>query len=167
LGRPKPFGQPKTAGGGSTPKSLHNIERDMKRNTGGRPPKQDPAIHRYGIKLNSEEKLMFERSMERSGITDRAKYIKSVLFGREVKVVKIDKAASDYYIRLTNFYRQFQAVGNNYNQTTKAIKSNFGEKRGLAMLYRLEKATIELIVLSRKIIELTREFAEKYNPDGR
>ena len=110
---------------------------------------------------------MLERSMEQAGITDRARYIKSVLFGREIKVVKIDKAASDFYTRLTNFYRQFQAIGNNYNQTVKALKANFGEKRALHMMAGLEKATVELIVLSRKIVELTKEFAEKYGPDGR
>ena len=110
---------------------------------------------------------MLERSMEHAGITDRAKYIKSVLFGREIKVVKIDKAASDFYARLTNFYRQFQAIGNNYNQTVKALKTNFGEKRARHMMAGLEKATVELIVLSRKIVELAKEFAEKYDPDGR
>jgi hypothetical protein len=134
----------------------------MKNSKVGRPPKKDPAIHRYGFKLNSQEKLIFERMMERTGITDRSRYIKSVLFERELKVVKIDKATMDYYIRLTNFYHQFQAIGNNYNQTTKAIKTNFGEKRGLAMLYRLEKATIELVVLSKQIVELTREYESKW-----
>jgi hypothetical protein len=133
-----------------------------KRNLGGRPPKKDPAIYRYGIKLNLQEKLKFDRMFDLSGVTERSRYIKSVLFDREIKVVKIDKAAMDYYIRLTNFYHQFQAIGNNYNQTTKAIKTNFDEKRGLQMLYRLEKTTIELIVLSKKIVELTREFEEKH-----
>ncbi len=134
----------------------------MKRNTGGRPPKNDPTNHFYGFKLNSEEKLHFEQLMDKAGISNRSEYIKSVLFGREIKVVKIDKATTDFYIRLTNFYHQFQAIGNNYNQTTKAIKSNFGEKRGLQMLHRLEKATIELVILSKKIVELTKEFEEKY-----
>jgi hypothetical protein len=87
----------------------------------GRPPVTDPTVHSCGFKLNSREKLQLERMMAGAGITDRSKYIKSVLFGREVKVVKIDKAAMDYYMRLTNFYHQFQAIGNNYNQTTKAI----------------------------------------------
>ena len=67
-----------------------------------------------------------------------------------------------YYIRLTNFYAQFQAIGNNYNQTIKAIKANFSEKRALVLLGKLEKTTVQLIVLSEKIIELTREFEEKY-----
>jgi hypothetical protein len=30
------------------------------------------------------------------------------------------------------------------------------------MLFRLEKATIELIVLSKQIVELTREFEQKW-----
>ena len=60
-----------------------------------------------------------------------------MLFGREIKVVKIDKATMDYYIRLTNFYHQFQAIGNNYNQTVKAVKSNFSDKRALALLYKI------------------------------
>ncbi len=134
----------------------------MKKMQGGRPPKQDPANHFCGFKMTSQEKLQFERMMERAGITDRSRYIKSVLFGREVKVVKIDKARMDYYARLTNFYHQYRAIGNNYNQTTKAIKANFGEKRGLAMLYRLEKAMMELVAISRNIVELTREFEEKW-----
>ena len=37
----------------------------------------------------------------------------------------------DYYVRLTNFYHQFQAVGNNYNQAVKAIKTNFGGETGI------------------------------------
>ena len=131
-------------------------------NKGGRPRMKDPAAHIVNFRLNDTEKLLFDQMLDRSGITDRSKYIKSVLFGREIKVVKIDKATMDYYIRLTNFYHQFQAIGNNYNQTVKALKSNFGEKRGLSMLYKLEKATIELVVISRSVIELTREFEERW-----
>lgn len=134
----------------------------MKKNHGGRPPKPDPAVHRYGIKLTSQERFRFEQMMDAAGISDRSKYIKSVLFGREIKVVRIDKASMDYYIRLTGFYRQFQAIGNNYNQVVKALKANFGEKRALHLMYKLEKLTVELIVLSKRIAELTREFEQKY-----
>ena len=100
----------------------------------GRKPKSDPAVHRYVVRLNSEEN----------------------------KVVKIDKATMDYYIRLTNFYHQFQSIGNNYNQTVKAVKTNFGEKRAYALLRNLEKATIDLVLLSKRIIMLTREFEDAY-----
>ena len=64
-------------------------------------------------------------------------------------------------MRLTNFYTQFQAVGVNYNQTVKAIKTNFSEKRALVLLRQLEKATFELVAINKKIIELTQEFEQK------
>ena len=117
----------------------------------GRKSKSDPAVYRYGIKFNSRENAQFELSFQ-----------KSVLLNKEIKVVRIDKAAMDYYVRLTNFYHQFQAVGNNYNQAVKAIKTNFGEKRAYALLRNLEKVTIDLVVLSKRIIMLTREFEETY-----
>ena len=50
----------------------------------------------------------------------------------------------------------------NYNQAVKAIKTNFGEKRAYALLRNLEKVTIDLVVLSKRIIMLTREFEETY-----
>ena len=128
----------------------------------GRKPKDDPAVFRYGIKLNSQERGKFELLFAKSGIRQRARFIKAMIFGREMKVVKIDKATMDYYVRLTNFYHQFQGIGNNYNQTVKAVKTNFGEKRAYALLRNLEKATIDLVVLSKRIIMLTREFEEEY-----
>ena len=143
-------------------KKTRTEKNPKKRRTAGRKPKSDPAVFRYGIKLNSEENGKFELLFERSGLSQRSKFIKSMLFGREIKVVKIDKATMDYYVRLTNFYHQFQAIGNNYNQTVKAVKSNFSDKRALALLYKLEKITMELVVLSRQIIALTREYEEKY-----
>ncbi len=128
----------------------------------GRKSKADPAVYRYGIKFNSQENDQFELLFRKSGMAYRARFIKAVLLDKEIKVVRIDKAAMDYYIRLTNFYHQFQSIGNNYNQTVKAVKTNFGEKRAFALLRNLEKATIDLVVLSKRIIMLTREFEEEY-----
>lgn len=128
----------------------------------GRKPKTDPAVYRYVVRLNSEENVKFDIQFQKSGLRERSKFIKAMIFGKEIKVVRIDKATMDYYVRLTNFYHQFQAIGNNYNQTVKAIKNNFGEKRAYALLRNLEKTTIDLVVLSKRIIMLTREFEEEY-----
>ena len=141
------------------------MEENSKRKTrkgAGRKPKADPAVHRYVVRLNSEENGHFEIRFQKSGLKQHSKFIKAMIFGHEMKVVRIDKAAMDYYIRLTNFYHQFQAIGNNYNQTVKAVKSNFGEKRAFALLRNLEKATIDLVVLSKRVIMLTQEFEEEY-----
>jgi hypothetical protein len=123
---------------------------------------KDTATHRYYIRLNNEENARFKTLFLQSGMKDKTGFFKNMIFSHVMKTVKIDKAAIDYYIRLTNFYAQFQAIGNNYNQTVKAIKTNFSEKRALVLLYRLEKTTIELVALSKKIIELTRDFEHKF-----
>lgn len=133
-----------------------------KKRTPGRKPKNDPSIYRYTVNMNEEENGKFRLLLEKSGIQNISRFIHHTLFGKEIKIVQINKATVDYYMRLTNFYHQFQAVGNNYNQTVKAIKTNFSEKRALALLYKLEKATIELTYISKQIMALTKEFEDKY-----
>ena len=61
-------------------------------------------MYRYGIKLNAEENGQFELRFAKSGLKYKARFIKAMILDREMKVVKLDKAAMDYYIRLTNFY---------------------------------------------------------------
>jgi hypothetical protein len=129
---------------------------------GGRKPKADPCRHRYSFNLNDTDNVQFLSLFDASGLKDKAHFITSCIFNRELKVVKIDKAAMDYYMRLTNFHSQFRAIGNNYNQVTKAIKGTFTDKKALAFLYKLENVTKELIVLNQKIIALTKEFEEKW-----
>ena len=128
----------------------------------GRKPKTDPAVYRYVVRLNSEENVKFDIQFQKSGLRERSKFIKAMIFGKEIKVVRIDKATMDYYVRLTNFYHQFQAIGNNYNQTVKAIKNNFGEKRARALLYKLERLSLELMLVCKKVMALTQEYERKW-----
>lgn len=71
----------------------------------------------------------------------------------------------DYYMRLTTFHSQFRAIGVNYNQAVKSIKFAFEEKKALLLLLlllaKLEKSTLELVVLNRQVIDLTQEFEVK------
>jgi hypothetical protein len=129
---------------------------------GGRPPKIDPAVHRYSISLNDEENARFLTLFETSGMHVMAHFITACIFQKGIKTVKIDKATMDYYMRLTSFYSQFRAVGVNYNQVVKILYQKFSEKKASAYLYKLEKQTIELAVLSKKIIQLTEEFELKH-----
>ena len=75
-------------------------------------------------------------------------------------MVKVDKAAYDFYTRLTNFYAKFRATGNNYNQCVKAIHSIYGEKKTLAFLYKLTAETLKLEQLMKQVVALTKEFRE-------
>jgi hypothetical protein len=137
-------------------------EEKKNRNLGGRPPKIDPAVHRYSISLTAEENARFLTLFETSGMHVMAHFITACVFQKGIKTVKIDKATMDYYMRLTSFYSQFRAVGVNYNQVVKILYQKFSERKALAYLYKLEKQTAEFAVLSQKIISLTEEFEEKY-----
>jgi hypothetical protein len=65
----------------------------------GRKPKANRAVHRYGIKLTDDENARFTTLFLQSGMNEKAKFIKNMIFGNEMKTVKIDKAAMDYYMR--------------------------------------------------------------------
>lgn len=124
----------------------------------GRKPKSDPAVFRYSISFNTIDHARFLALFDQSGMRTKAHFITARIFGEPFKVIKIDKAAVEYYTRLTALYSQYRGIAVNYNQVVKALNTNFSEKKALAFLYKLEKATMELADLNRQIIELTREF---------
>lgn len=123
----------------------------------GRKPKADPAVFRYSISFNAIDHARFLALFDQSGMRITAR-----IFGEPFKVIKIDKAAVEYYTRLTALYSQYRGIAVNYNQVVKALNTNFSEKKALAFLYKLEKATMELADLNRQIIELTREFETRW-----
>lgn len=139
-----------------------NVSNTPKRGKGGRSPKTDPANYRYSVNFTAVEHARFLTMFEESGLQSKARFIAARVFGDEFRVVKIDRSAMEYVTKLTSFHAQFRAVGVNYNQVVKELHSNFSEKKALALLYKLEKTTIELAETGRKIVELSEEFREKY-----
>lgn len=135
---------------------------ESNRSKGGRIPTDDPAVFRYNISFNSLEHDKFLSLFEQSEMKVKAHFITACIFNKPIKVVKLDKYTHDYYIRLTTFFGQFRSVGTNYNQVVKALNSNFTEKKALAFLYKLEKATIELTEIYKQVVELTNEFETKW-----
>jgi len=136
-------------------------EKFHQRRKAGRTPKSDPAIFRYAISLNEVENAAFLGRFDESGMTMKAHFITTCIFDKHIKVVRLDKVAIDYYMRLTTFYSQFRAIGVNYNQVVKTITTSFPEKKGLALLAKLEKITIELVASNRQIMNLTEELEVK------
>ncbi|WP_455606333.1 conjugal transfer protein MobA [Bacteroides sp.] len=128
----------------------------------GRKPKSNPADRKYSFRLNADENTRFEKLLADSGARDLTLFIKKSIFSGQIRVVKIDKATMDYYIKLTEFHKQFQAIGNNYNQVVRSLKNNFGEKRAMALLYKLEKLSIELMLVCKKVMALTQEYERKW-----
>jgi len=127
----------------------------------GRNLKSDPAIFRHTISLNEEQNTAFLGRFDESGMKVKAHFITACIFDKAIRVVKLDKGVMDYYMRLTSFHSQFRAIGVNYNQAVKSIKFAFEEKKALYYLAKLEKATIELVVLNRQILDLTQVFEVK------
>ena len=129
---------------------------------GGRHPKKDPAVHRYSISLTADENARFLSLYEASRMDVMAHFITACVFQKGITTITVDKAAMDYYMRLTTLFGQFRAVGTNYNQVVKILYRNFSEKKAAAYLYKLEKQTAEMAVLCQKIILLTEEFETKH-----
>lgn len=135
---------------------------NKKQNKGGRKPKINPSVHRHVFRLTDEENARLLSLFESSGMNNKAKFIISLLFQREIKMVKIDVPAMDYHSQLTKFYSQFRAIGVNYNQIVKIFYRNFSEKKAAAYLFKLEKQTTEMAVLCQQVIQLTQELEVKY-----
>lgn len=133
-----------------------------KRGKGGRPPKNDPAKHRLTVNLTDTQHAGFLAMFEQSGVQSLSGFISARIFGDEFRVVKTDASAVEFTAKLTALHSQFRSVGVNYNQIVKELHSNFGEKKALALLYKLEKATVELAGIGREVMQLCEQFKAKY-----
>ena len=70
----------------------------------------------------------------------------------------------------SDFHAQFRMVGNRsafgrfaclYNQTLKELKSHFSERRTMALVCKLEKYMMQLVLIMHKVTELTDEYQKK------
>ena len=88
------------------------------------------------------QNIEFERLYSNSGAKTKSQFILSSIFNKPIKVVKIDKAATDFYIQVAKAVHSGELTG----------------KKALALLYKLEQLTVEYISLNKEIIRLTKEF---------
>jgi hypothetical protein len=121
----------------------------------GRNPKLNPKTHCVMVRFDDVEWNRFLTMYEESNVYAKAVFLKAHFFGQKFKVLKVDKTLSD-------FHAQFRAIGTNYNQVVKELRIHFSEKKAMALLYKLEKHTIDLVKLSREIVELSREMYAKW-----
>jgi len=129
---------------------------------GGRPLKDAPAVYRYSVNFNAAQQARYTALFEQSGLHSHARFIAARVFSDEFHVVKTDRTMLEYVSRLTAFYAQFRSVGVNYNQVVKELHSHFSEKKTLALLYKLENLTRELVAVAGKILELSKEFDARW-----
>lgn len=129
---------------------------------GGRIPKLNKAHHRYVFRLTDQENAKFLKLFDESGLDTKAKFIVSVIFERQIKSLKMDAGAVDYCTKLSQFFSQFRAIGTNYNQIVKILHTNFGDKKTVFYIGKLEKQTIELAAICKEILILSKKFESQY-----
>ena len=58
--------------------------------------------------------------------------------------------------KLSEFFAQFRTVGVNYDLIVKELKSGFSENKAMTMLYKLEKATLEMAAVMHEVKDLAQ-----------
>ena len=74
----------------------------------GRKPKADPAVFRYSISFNAIDHARFLALFDQSGMRTKSTFYHCPHLRRAVQSDKIDKAAVEYYTRLTALYSQYR-----------------------------------------------------------
>ncbi len=124
----------------------------------------NPKTHCVMVRFDDEELARFLTMYEQSGEYAKAVFIKARVFGEEFKVIRVDNSFPEYYAKLSDLHAQFRRIGVNYNQTVKELKSRFSEKKAMALLYKQEGITRELVAVSREIVALTQKFEREWSP---
>lgn len=122
----------------------------------------NPKTHCVMVRFDDEEHARFLTMYEQSGEYAKAVFIKARVFGGEFKVIQVNNSYPEYYSKLSDLHAQYRRIGVNYNQVVKELKSRFSEKKAMALLYKLEGITRELITVSREILALTQKFEEQW-----
>ena len=122
----------------------------------------NPKTHCLMVRFDDAEWNRFLTMYEESQVYAKAVFLKAYFFEQKFKVLKVDKAMLEYHTKLSDFHAQFRAIGTNYNQAVKELRCHFSEKKAMALLYRLEKCTIDLVKLSREIVELSRDMRTEW-----
>lgn len=140
---------------------MNESKETPKRGKGGRPPKSDPAGNCVMVRFSDAQFAEFLTMYEQSGIRSKARFILARIFGETLRVIKTDSSALDFVMKLSALYGQIRSVGVNYNQVVKQLHTTFGEKKALAMLYKLEQETIELSKIGREVLQLCEQFKQE------
>ena len=134
---------------------------------GGRPPVANKCSHHVKVSFNDFEWDALTRMMEKADETVRATFIKRLVFGKPFKVLTTDRSLAVYCAKLSEFFAQYRTVGVNYDLVVKELRANFTEKKAMTLLYKLEKATIEMAKITSDVRALSLQFDEQWSLKSR
>lgn len=134
---------------------------------GGRPPLPDRCDHLVKVRFNTSELDMLVHMMDKANETVKSTFIKQVLFGKPFKVLVTDKSLATYCAKLSEFFAQYRMIGVNYDLVVKTLRENFTEKKAMTLLYKLERATLDLVRLTTDVMSLSEKFDEQWSQKSR
>ena len=134
---------------------------------GGRPPVANKGSHHVKVSFDDLEWDELTRMMEKANATVKATFIKQLIFGKPFKVLVADKSLAVYCAKLSEFFAQYRTIGVNYDLTVRTLRENFTEKKAMTHLYKLEKATIEMIGVMSQVMSLSEKFEQQWSLKSR
>lgn len=134
---------------------------------GGRPPVANKCSHHVKVSFDDLEWDELSRMMEKANATVKATFIKQLIFGKPFKVLTTDKTLAIYCAKLSEFFCQYRTIGVNYDLVVKELRANFTEKKAITLLYKLEKATIEMAKITADVRALSLQFDEQWSLKSR
>lgn len=124
----------------------------------GRPPAANACTHNVMVRFDDLEWDSFIGMMEKANQDVKATFIKQLVFSRPFRVLKTDRSLAVFCAKLSEFFAQFRTVGVNYDLVVKELKSGFSENKAMTMLYKLEKATLEMTSVMHEVKDLAKRF---------
>ena len=133
----------------------------------GRPLSPNRCTHCVMVRFDDLEWDSLTRMMEKADESVKATFIKKLIFGKPFKVLSTDKSLAVYCAKLSEFFAQYRTIGVNYDLTVRTLRENFTEKKAMTLLYKLEKATIEMAGVMSQVVSLSKEFEQQWSQKSR
>jgi hypothetical protein len=133
----------------------------------GRPLSPNRCTHCVMVRFDDLEWDSLTRMMEKADESVKATFIKQLVFGKPFKVLVADKSLAVYCAKLSEFFAQYRTIGVNYDLTVRTLRENFTEKKAMTHLYKLEKATIEMIGVMSQVMSLSEKFEQQWSLKSR
>lgn len=133
----------------------------------GRKPKIDTTVFRCSVNFTATEKATLLTMYDKVQVESMSAFIKMILFSKPFKVFYIDENTREFIDKLSSLNSLYRTVGGEYGLLVKTLRENFTEAKAMKALYELEKKTIELVRISREIVELARQFDEAWSQKSR
>ena len=134
---------------------------------GGRPPVANKCSHHVKVSFDDLEWDELSRIMDKANATVKATFIKQLIFDKPFRVQTTDKSLAVYCAKLSEFFCQYRTIGVNYNLVVKELRANFTEKKAMTLLYKLEKATIEMVSVMTNVMALSEKFDKQWSLESR